>query len=495
MILQTHHAAFDGISSLALLTAIGAAYRERAGTSRLPARRPLRRPHPARSGPPARPGPAARTGFSVALTRIAARLPGAATRIAARYRAGPTRPGYGCVQRSLPVPRPAREGTGPFPTVNDLLVAALIRTVDRWNTAHGWRSGRIRISVPVNDRGHGSRWAGPREPDPADPGHRAPPRACRPRTPARTRGGPDEGRQGAADSRTGRGEQAAGHRAGRLPPSSATAARLARRVAAPLCTDTALLSNLGAIACPPCFGGSGTEPLWFSGPARMPRGLGVGALTIAEQLHLCVHYRHALLDPGRRGGLHRAVLRGTRRAGRESSVTLHPGIVLADRGHDRLQPRLHRGEAGPWPAARPRGASPAAAGAHPVQRAGVAGRLPPDLRRPGAAAPGAVAGTADGGAAFAGLRGGGDDPVLAAAAARAAWPRRTRLHRGYRRRGRAAQPVQRSRTGRGSGHPRRRSRHRGGRGSRLRGGPGHLLASARRGRTGLPACAKAAAPG
>ena len=32
VILQTHHAAFDGISSLALLTAIGAAYRERAGS-------------------------------------------------------------------------------------------------------------------------------------------------------------------------------------------------------------------------------------------------------------------------------------------------------------------------------------------------------------------------------------------------------------------------------------------------------------------------------
>jgi hypothetical protein len=72
--------------------------------------------------------------------------------------------------------------------------------------------------------------------------------------------------------------------------------RLARYLAAPLCTDTALLSNLGVISCPPCFSG-GTEPLWFSGPARMPRGLGVGAVTIAGQLHLCVHYRHSLLDP------------------------------------------------------------------------------------------------------------------------------------------------------------------------------------------------------
>ena len=36
-------------------------------------------------------------------------------------------------------------------------------------------------------------------------------------------------------------------------------ARLARRVAAPVCTDTALLSNLGAIPDPPSFGDSGTE--------------------------------------------------------------------------------------------------------------------------------------------------------------------------------------------------------------------------------------------
>ena len=54
-------------------------------------------------------------------------------------------------------------------------------------------------------------------------------------------------------------------------------------------------------------------------------------------------------------------------------------------------------------------------------------------------------------------------------------PRRARVHRDHRRRGRAAQPVQRPRAGRGSGHPRRRGRHRGGRGSRLPGGPGHLL--------------------
>jgi len=295
VILQTHHAAFDGISSLALLTAIGAAYRERAGdlASSGPQAVPLLATRPfGTAGPARRRGPDSTTS---ALTRIAGRLPGATTRIAS-HSARPDRPGYGCVQRSLPVPRPAREGDGPFPTVNDLLVAALIRTVDRWNTAHGRRSGRIRISVPVSDRGRQDRCA--------DPGNQT--RLIR--VTARGRERADPGRllaHVAAQTRAAKERPTAGlDAASRLlatgwAPAAIKchAVRLARRVAAPLCTDTALLSNLGAIACPPCFSGTGTEPLWFSGPARMPRGLGVGALTIAEQLHLCVHYRHTLLDP------------------------------------------------------------------------------------------------------------------------------------------------------------------------------------------------------
>ena len=150
----------------------------RAATSRAPARRPSRcpRPGPARNRRPGQDQPWRWTG-TLARAGLrprrpgSRRLPGVVTRIAARTGA-PDRPGYGSVQRSMPVPRPARQGSGPFPTVNDLLVAALIRTVDRWNAAQGRHSGRIRISVPVNDRDRQGRWAGPREPDPADPGHR-----------------------------------------------------------------------------------------------------------------------------------------------------------------------------------------------------------------------------------------------------------------------------------------------------------------------------------
>ena len=218
VILQTHHAAFDGISSLALLTAIGAAYRERAGDvagpqARRPARRPSRCPHPVQ--PPNRTGPAGRRPrrarrTPVTLTRICVRLPGVVTRIAART-ASPDRPGYGSVHRSMPVPRPDRHGSGPFPTVNDLLVAALIAAVDRWNAAQGQRSGRIRISVPVNARDHRDRWAGPGNQTrlirvTASSRERADPARLLAQVAAQTRAGKQR-----PVGRAGRDEQAAGH--------------------------------------------------------------------------------------------------------------------------------------------------------------------------------------------------------------------------------------------------------------------------------------------
>lgn len=294
VIQQTHHAAFDGISSLALLAAIGAAYAERAGN--LPGTGPRVAPPPA-DRLPMTAGPASSSGAArilVALTRIAARLPGAVTRIAA-HTAWPGRPGYGYAHRSVPVPRPVRQGGGPWPTVNDLLVAALIRTVDRWNAAHGRHGRRIRISVPVNGRDHGSRWAGPgnqsrlirvsaRHREHADPARLLAHVATQTR---------------AAKQRPTAGLDAASRllAAGWAPGViKRWTARLSHHVAAPVCADTALLSNLGVIPDPPSFGGNSTEPLWFSGPARMPRGLGVGAVTAGGRLHLCVHYRYALLD-------------------------------------------------------------------------------------------------------------------------------------------------------------------------------------------------------
>jgi len=299
VILQIHHAAFDGISGLALLAAICAAYRDRAGPSirpqsafpSRPAPDPVHPPAPHRSRHEQAPAPR-RDGHRPGLPP----LPGLVTRIAVQA-AQPDRPGYGFVLKSAPVPRSARSGRGPYPTVNDLLVTAMILTVDQWNAARGRRGGTVRISVPVNGRDPQRRWEGPGNLSrlirvTARPGQRTDAAGLLAQVAAQTRAGKRQPRPGLdAVSRL--------LAAGWAPTAvKRRTARLARRLAAPVCTDTSLVSNLGVLPEPPCFGGSGQDPLWFYGPAPMPRGLAVGAVTVAGRLHLCVTYRHALMDCG-----------------------------------------------------------------------------------------------------------------------------------------------------------------------------------------------------
>ncbi len=314
VIMQTHHAAFDGISSVALLNALCAAYRDRAdaipgagsaagpqtGVPLLPTATGRPGPPPAQptAARPPRHRPRRRPGTAMAVPgrsrAVLAAVPGVVTRIAAGTgQSG--RPGYGCVLRSIPVPRPARQGSGPFPTVNDVLVAALIQTVERWNAARGRHSGTIRITVPVNDRDPRRRWEGPGNQSrlvrvTSRPGQRADAASLLTHVAAQTRAAKRQPRPGLdAASRL--------LAIGWAPiVVKRHAVRLARRLAQPVCTDTALVSNLGVLPEPPSFSGTGREPLWFAGPAPMPRGLGIGAVTVAGQLHLCVHYQHALLN-------------------------------------------------------------------------------------------------------------------------------------------------------------------------------------------------------
>jgi hypothetical protein len=302
VILQVHHAAFDGVSSLALLAAICAGYQDAAGAGIRPQAVWPSRPG---SGPVQPPAPLRSRRGRAAAARRRGGLPGlplppgVVTRIAA-HAAQPGRPGYGYVQKSVPVPRPIRQGAGPHPTVNDLLIAAMILTVDRWNAAHGRRGGTIRITVPVNGRDPQRRWEGPGNQSrlirvTARPGQRADAAGLLAQVAAQTRAGKRQPRPGLdAVSRL--------LAAGWAPVAvKRHTARLARRLVRPVCTDTSLVSNLGVLIDPPSFGGSGREPLWFSGPAPMPRGLAVGAVTVAGRLHLCVHYRHTLLDSGAAG--------------------------------------------------------------------------------------------------------------------------------------------------------------------------------------------------
>ena len=359
VILQVHHAAFDGISSLALLRAICAAYQDRAGTAPAAAASTGAETGPgtgaetgpgtgaetgpgtgAETGPgtgaETGPGTGAETGpgtgaesaqpAAVGTTGAGRadqvgetapvggvgrragtapmggtgrrrpgrmRLPGTVTRIAPQGGI-PRQPGYGFVLASIPVPRPPRQGSAPYPTVNDLLVAALTLTVHRWNTAHGRRSGRIRVTVPVNARDPAQRWQGY--------GNLS--RLIRVSTRPRQRTDPAElPAQVAAQTRAGkkprRAEIDAISRllaAGWAPAAvKRRVARLARRLAGPVLTDTTLLTNLGAVPDPPCFTGP-AGPLWIAAPAPMPRGLSVGGATVSGQLCLSIRYRRALLD-------------------------------------------------------------------------------------------------------------------------------------------------------------------------------------------------------
>ena len=176
----------------------------------------------------------------------------------------PRQPGYGFVLASIPVPRPPRQGSAPYPTVNDLLVAALTLTVHRWNTAHGRRSGRIRVTVPVNGRDPQRRWQGSGNLSrliraTTRPGQRTDPAALLAQVAAQT------GRARASPPRYRRGEPAAGRRVDR-PRSSGTPPAWPAVSPARLLTDTSLVSNLGVLPDPPSFSGTGREPLWFAPP-------------------------------------------------------------------------------------------------------------------------------------------------------------------------------------------------------------------------------------
>ena len=283
LILNAHHAAFDGRSCLRLLGLIAERYD--AGAEAPP-------PPPDGALPELRPGQAGSRG-SAGRARRAVLGP---SRIAPRNADGHrTRraPGYGFVLLGWPgVPAAPAPGTGGEPriTVNDLLIAALIQAVGEWNAAAGRAPGRVLISMPVDDRppgggdeiGNLSRLCTVT----ADPSQAGLPAVVAAQTgPAKRKPGPPVG--------------AALTAAARAPLPTGVkrhAVRLAVRTLGRVQCDTSLLSNLGVVSEAPRFGSLVPERVWFSTTAHMPRGLSVGAVTAGGRLQLCLRYRHALFD-------------------------------------------------------------------------------------------------------------------------------------------------------------------------------------------------------
>ncbi|MEV6941461.1 condensation protein [Streptomyces sp. NPDC051172] len=208
-------------------------------------------------------------------------------------------PGNGMLVTELPLPH--RPKGSPY-TVNDQLMVTTALTIAHWNREHGAPPRPLRITMPVDDRprdatmpiGNGTRLVevpfSPEELAAHDP--TAMPALLR-RTATRTR---------ALKSlpRPQLGHGAAFLTAPVTPVAwRAALTRGLRRAAAPW-TSTTLLSNIGRIPYPLDFGEEAgrAHAVWFSAPARMPRGLTVTTASTAGRLHLALRWSRALLGHG-----------------------------------------------------------------------------------------------------------------------------------------------------------------------------------------------------
>jgi NRPS condensation-like uncharacterized protein len=280
LILNVHHAAMDGLSCLRVLRSIARSY---AGL-----------PDPVGAGPAVR-TPVARPGSPGGPDSARTRGLRPVTRISAD--SAERGPGCGFELLSVPISSVRSEPEKPAATVNDVLIAALVRTVEEWNATHGAGTGTVRITMPVNAR------ACARADEPL--GNLS-------RLTVITNKRVDRCSADRLLTDVSRQTRVAKQVDGpQIDPFSelfvtpllpvAVKARLlaaARWLAGRATGDTVLLSNLGPSGDLPDFGpGAGVAGLWFSSPVRMPAGLSVGAITLGDRLNLCFRYRRELFDP------------------------------------------------------------------------------------------------------------------------------------------------------------------------------------------------------
>ncbi|MFI0236238.1 condensation protein [Streptomyces sp. NPDC016845] len=272
LFLTINHTALDGPACLRVLATAADLYGGRGNT-----------PPPTPPPPPRRPPPPGLPSSWARPARVAPGTPEA-------------RPGNGMLVCELAVPR--RPKGAPY-TVNDQLMVATARTVANWNDEHGVHRPRrpLRITMPVDDRprdatmpiGNGTRLVG--VPLSAAELQRPTPALLR-LTAERT----------AALRSLVRPQL--GHGATLLtspyaPVAWRAAATRALRTAAAPWTSTTLLSNIGRIPYPLDFGdGCRARAVWFSAPARMPRGLTFTTASTAGRLHVALRWSRTLLSHG-----------------------------------------------------------------------------------------------------------------------------------------------------------------------------------------------------
>ncbi|MGN9759983.1 condensation protein [Streptomyces sp. SD31] len=206
----------------------------------------------------------------------------------------------------LDLPLPPADPAAPW-TVNDQLLVAASLMASRWNRSHGRPDRPVRITMPVDDRsrdlamplGNGTRLVEvPMTPE--DRSDAPLLLAGRPDPAAVTRLLHTTARRTRAlksQTRAPLGPGAALLTAPLLPVGARGAlTRGVRRAVAPW-TSTLLLSNVGRVPYPLDFGEAGrARAVWFSAPARMPRGLSLAAASTGGRLHLTLRWSRDLLD-------------------------------------------------------------------------------------------------------------------------------------------------------------------------------------------------------
>ncbi|MFF1376851.1 condensation protein [Streptomyces sp. NPDC058308] len=280
LLLTINHTALDGPACLRVLATAAELY---GGRDNSPAAPPTRTSTP---GSPPEPPPDAPSGWAPP-ARVARGAPEPS-------------PGNGMLVAELPVPR--RPKGSPF-TVNDQLMVATALMIAHWNHEHGARPRPFRITMPVDDRprdatmpiGNGTRLVEV----PFDTSelnmHAWSPEA----THDLLRRTSDRTRALKALPRPQLGHGAALLTAPVLPVAvRAAVTRGLRRAAAPW-TSTTLLSNIGRVPYALDFGDAGrAHAVWFSAPARLPRGLTVTTASTAGRLHLALRWSKTLLSHG-----------------------------------------------------------------------------------------------------------------------------------------------------------------------------------------------------
>jgi NRPS condensation-like uncharacterized protein len=283
VMLNAHHAAFDGLSCLRLMRAVAAAYPPGSAPAEISTPTGHRRSSSNTDVPSVLNPGGARPERSGAVVRIA---PGAG--------GDRRRPGYGAHLVTWDGLAVADSLRSAGLSVNDLLIAALMVTISDWNQARGGGRGQIKITMPVGDKGQAGsagRWANLSRLTTI--AARVPPGA----TPA------DLVADVAGQTRAAKEHQGAqldaGSRLLAAAPLPVTVKhvllRTALRLAGRFVCDSSLISNLGVVEAL-AFGAVPVAEVWFSTSAHMPRGLSVGAVTAGGALRLTFRYRLALMS-------------------------------------------------------------------------------------------------------------------------------------------------------------------------------------------------------